>query len=823
MSYTNYDDVCSQLRDYGLLFEQPLRIGTPRSVRCRVEGGGKEKRGWYWLNEFQIEGNLVLVGSFGCFRGNESNKQKIKLGKLAKLDPAQAEALKRQIAEASKKADQERKRQIIHASRRASSMWSRLSVEGDSAYLLAKRVQGYGLRYTPKGTAVVPLLDTLGQVFGLQFLRTAAQAEMSKRPTKEYWPAGLAKQGHFHLIGKPPAGDEVVLVCEGYATGGTLHEATGLPVVVAFDANNIDPVCMALRKQWRTARLLVCADADSLGTCRDKECGARVTLADHPVDCPACGKPHRWTNAGESVARTTVVGQPAGLASWLAPMFADDDARRVAFLQRGTKLTDFNDLAAVESTLAVGEQVKAQLRAQGWLAVQKAAPAPPAPGGRGKALTIIHRVDDLLHRFAWVYGGKDAVFDRDEHKLVTAADVKGLCIRADVHKAWMEHPERQLVRLEAIGFDPTGMDRNVECNLWAGWPTLPQAGECGMLMDHLYYLCSEEKNAREVYEWVLNWLAFPLQNPGAKMRSTIVVHGGQGTGKNVIFEAVQDIYGEYGLVLDQNALADKHNDWASRKLFVIADEVVAGSDRFDIKNVLKGLITGKTLRINPKHMAARSESNHVNVVFLSNERMPVVLEEDDRRHCVIHTPRAKDEAYYIALAAEIDNGGVAALHDLLLSRDLAGFNEHSKPPYTESKERLISLARDNAAEFIDAVLDGDVGALKPLPVGGNPATPLAGLTQDWFEVYRTWCTRSGVKPTSLKQFVSIISERRRITTTRKGYRLGSGGITNPKSVITWGRRPDDRTAECDWLACQIEAMRNAMKDYQNLHSYGVSV
>ena len=809
MSASNYDDACGQLRDYGLLFEQPLRIGTPRSVRCRVEGGGKEKRGWYWLQEILIDNTPVIVGSFGCFRGNDSNTQKVKLGKITRMSSEQAAALKRQIAEASRAAERQREAEIERASRRATTAWDSLHIEGQSPYLASKQVQGHGLRYTKNGTAVVPLFTANGTINGLQFLRTAAQAEESHRPKKEFWPAGLGKKGCYHLIGAVPSGDQVVLVCEGYATGASLHEATGLPVVVAFDAGNIGEVCKALRKVWRMVRFLICADRDDLGTCRDQTCKARITLTDHPTDCPACGKPHRWTNAGESAARTAVLGLGAGRASWLAPVFADDDARRAKFLATGRKLTDYNDLACTEAQLVVGQQVTAHLRAIEWDQAPSAASPSPTSGGRGKAtkLQVIQSPSHLLSRFAYVYGSKGAIFDRQEHMLVSEVDVKNLCIRADVYKAWTEAADRDLVRVCDVGFDPTGKDSSVLCNLWAGWPTQPKPGKCDLLLEHLYYLCSAERNAREVYEWILNWVAYPLQHPGAKMRTTVVVHGGQGTGKNVFFEAVAAIYGEYAMVLDQNALADKHNDWASRKLFLIADEVVASSDRYDLKNQLKGLITGQVLRINPKHVGAHVERNHLNLVFLSNERMPVVLEEDDRRHCVVHTPRAKDEAYYIALASEIESGGIEALYHELLQRDLAGFDEHSKPPATESKRELIALARDTPVEFIDAVVNGD---LHPL------SHKMPGPTEDWFKAYQYWCGTVGAKPTSMKHFVSIIRERRGLRSERKGWRVAGGqAICNPKSVILFGWRPEEGSAEADQLAEQVEVMRNALNDYRN--------
>lgn len=67
--------------------------------------------------------------------------------------------------------------------------------------------------------------DAGGNIHGLQFLRTAAQAREGKRPEKEFWPEGLAKKGHFHLIGHQP--HWIVLIAEGYATAASLHAATG--------------------------------------------------------------------------------------------------------------------------------------------------------------------------------------------------------------------------------------------------------------------------------------------------------------------------------------------------------------------------------------------------------------------------------------------------------------------------------------------------------------------------------------------------------------------------------------------------------------------
>ena len=138
----------------------------------------------------------------------------------------------------------------------------------------------------------------------------------------------------------------------------------------------------------------------------------------------------------------------------------------------------------------------------------------------------------------------------------------------------------------------------------------------------------------------------------------------------------------YGRVVGQDQVEDKYNGWASRLLFLLADEVVARSDLYQVKNKLKSLITGDWIEINQKHVASYPERNHVNIVFMSNEPMPVVLEEDDRRHAVIWTPQKLDQAFYEKVFAEIDAGGVEALHDMLLSLPLEDFHPAMPPPDT---------------------------------------------------------------------------------------------------------------------------------------------
>jgi putative DNA primase/helicase len=767
----NYQDVLAQLHAVGLVVDT-LQIG--RMVRCRVEND-RERRGWYMLHELQTSsGDQLIVGSFGVWRGNDNGAQKIALRKTDVLTIEQHESLRRRLAEDRKRAAADRQREADRAAAKAASAWEKYSPTGESDYLAHKGVGAHGLRFTGGGSAVLPLLDVAGRIHGLQFLRTAAQAKQLKRPAKEFWPPGIIKKGHFHLLGTP---QHLVLIAEGYATAATLHEATGYPVAVAFDAGNLAPVAAALHKRYRSTKILICADDDVFTT----------------------------GNPGVTAASTAVLEVEG---AWIAPKFADDAARHAKHAANGHKLTDFNDLHALEGLHVVRTQVEARITELKWQA--PAAQRPYTNGGEGSdgKLKPIEFVQQLLQRFALVYAHSGAVFDRQEHVLLSLSDMRDACMRRDIHRTWAESPNRGIVRIREVGFDPSGDDPSITCNLYGGWPTTPQAGCCDKLLDLLRYMCSADSNGEALFKWVLKWIAYPIQHPGAKMKSTLVLHGPQGTGKNLFFEALMAIYGEYGDVIDQSAVEDKFNDWASRKLFMIADEVVARSDLYHVKNKLKALITGERIRINPKNFAAYWERNHLNLVFLSNESMPVVLEEDDRRHCVIWTPEKKPQLYYAAVMAEVRNGGIAALHDHLLHVDLTGFDNGAHPPLTAAKAELINLGVDSPLRFYDDLVAGEIAALEPMP----------GLAIDWFEAYRLWCQRTNHRAAPMPKFVNALARKRDVRSIRKRY-LRGGSDVGPHAFLFLGdlAQPAE-LSESKWLGnCYLDT-RAQLDDYRGTNA-----
>ena len=774
---SNYDDVLGQLTAAGLRVDY-LNIG--RLTRCKVEGD-REKRGWYHVHEMRLDnGDELIVGSYGVWQGTSNNAQKIELRK-AEISAEQRDALRKRLAEDRKRAEQARQAEADRAAERARKVWGACSEAGHCDYLDRKGVGAHGVRFSPDGALVIPMLDVAGKIHGLQVIRSTAQVKAAngRKLAKEFFPAGLAVKGHFHLIGMPQPGG-VLLLTEGYATGASLYEATGLPVAIAYSANNLAPVAEAMAKRYKRLRVLVCADDDKFST----------------------------GNPGITAASTAAL---AVGGEWVAPVFADEAARQAAFDTRGTKLTDFNDLHAAEGLHAVRTQVQARLTALNWQPAQKrAATATGGEGGDTAAkpshpLRPVETLDELLERFSLVYGQGGVVFDHQQHRLVALSDMRDICLQREVHRAWMEHPDRHIVSTENVGFDPACTDPAITCNLWAGWPHAPKKGKCEALLDLLRYMCNND----EMFRWVLCWMAYPLQHPGAKMRTTIVVHGPQGTGKNLLFETYMAIFGRHGRVIDQSAVEDKFNDWASRMLFVACDEVVARSDLYHIKNKLKAYITGDWIRINPKGMQAYDERNHMNMVFMSNEAMPVVLEEDDRRHAVIYTPEKLSPDFYAQVRAEVADGGSAALHDFLLHLDMGDFHTGTLPPLNKAKQTLIDLSMDSPERFMHAFQAGDVDGF---PAANKPALLLPATSQDLFDLYCEWCRRQGVRALSQPKFMHKLEHKFKATTDRK--RIGTGG--NPQRVINMPgghTKPDGRT-EADWLEERTSAFRASLRDFK---------
>lgn len=200
---------------------------------------GKNNR--YWLRKFEggyVFGDFVSGLNYYVFDQDESEYGKSELKKIKeKMKKAREEA----FIEQSK----------IHenAAITAKSIWEKAHKATEHPYS-EKKVQSYGLKEY-KDCLLVPLFDSEGKLWSLQFIT---------KDTKRFLSGGK-KKGCYFIIGSLENAEKV-FICEGYATGATIHECSKIPVVMAFDAGNLKSVIQSIREKYPQLKMTICADND---------------------------------------------------------------------------------------------------------------------------------------------------------------------------------------------------------------------------------------------------------------------------------------------------------------------------------------------------------------------------------------------------------------------------------------------------------------------------------------------------------------------------------------------------------------------------------
>lgn len=351
-----------------------------------------------------------------------------------------------------------------------------------------------------------------------------------------------------------------------------------------------------------------------------------------------------------------------------------------------------------------------------------------------------------LVRYVYIDGTKD-VWDYAKKRRIAEGAVK--MALGDAYSLWLNSPERRVVDMNHIVFDPTMThDPAVYINTFEGLPLEPanNLAACENLRWLIAFLCNHEENA---VDWLTRWLAYPLQHTGAKMDTAVLMHSIiEGSGKSLLFSVVMGmLYGQYSATVGQTQLEGNFNAWQSGKLWAVFEEVVSRDQRYNQVGKIKQLITGQTVRIESKFVNGWEEASHMNAVFLSNEIMPWPISDSDRRFLVMWPEEKLPADRQKAIKHELANGGVEALYGWLLSVDLGDFDPQTKPPVTPARERLVALSRASWQTFLHLWQAGELGR----GLWG------ACLSTDIYALFLEWCHRNKEHSMSQTKFSLFIS------------------------------------------------------------------
>jgi len=143
-------------------------------------------------------------------------------------------------------------------------------------------------------------------------------------------------------------------------------------------------------------------------------------------------------------------------------------------------------------------------------------------------------------------------------------------------------------------------------------------------------------NERERF---LNWLAGIMQTR-KKQLTAWVLKGEQGAGKNLFLECVlQPLLGKtQAIQVEDEQLRNPFNSYLKNVMLIAFNEVAHDNNsRNSIASKIKVIITESDMSINEKNVKQYRVENHVNCLFYSNNEIPLLVDDSDRRFNIITT------------------------------------------------------------------------------------------------------------------------------------------------------------------------------------------
>ena len=212
--------------------------------RFSTNGKPSNKNGWYVFYTDEPS-----AGVFGDWGKDFQSKWKADIGRPYTADEIKAYRLKMDFAKSFVEKAQAEKQ--IQAQQEVALLWASAKPVAFHPYLDRKWVKAHNIKQLGE-ELLIPMFENK-ELKSLQYI----QANGFKK-----FHAGGKTKGTYFTIGGKPSDDGILCICEGYATGASIYEATDYPVVITFTASNLLLVAQSMRKKFPKVRMVICADDD---------------------------------------------------------------------------------------------------------------------------------------------------------------------------------------------------------------------------------------------------------------------------------------------------------------------------------------------------------------------------------------------------------------------------------------------------------------------------------------------------------------------------------------------------------------------------------
>jgi putative DNA primase/helicase len=231
-------------------WKPPQNIPTGKTTRFATGDKGNDRNGWVY--PFSDGTGAV----FGCWRTGEVHIWQLKRDKP--LTKAELTELRRKAEQAKRLAEIEREQRHQQAAIEVAQIVKDAKpAPAKHGYLIRKQIQGHNLLIDSQNRLIVKIYDQNGQLVNIQ--------RISPDGTKRFH-AGARIKGCFSVVGNHAKdSSEPVIICEGVATGYSLHQHTGHFVVMALSASNLQPVAETWKQLRPMAQIILAGDNDLSG------------------------------------------------------------------------------------------------------------------------------------------------------------------------------------------------------------------------------------------------------------------------------------------------------------------------------------------------------------------------------------------------------------------------------------------------------------------------------------------------------------------------------------------------------------------------------
>ena len=379
------------------------------------------------------------------------------------------------------------------------------------------------------------------------------------------------------------------------------------------------------------------------------------------------------------------------------------------------------------------------------------------------------------------------------------------------YKKWIESSTRSEIDYEKLIFDPTrkiDIDPNY-INTFEGYSVnelLDQdqnrleyslvRSRCAGILKMIWCLCNGDL---DIQRWLLQWLAYPLQNEGQKAHSAVLMASHiQGSGKTTLFEKVMGgIYGKYHRVITSQELeSPQFNGWLNNAAFIFGEEIATNATKYNVTPYLNALITAKSVTINEKQRPQKQVPAYFNMAFASNENIPFPLHGEARRWFVIAPESKLNEQLSEQVYSEIAGNGLDAFYTYLLTVPLDDF-KHDKPPVTDAKRALMNASKRSIEVFIDEWL-----------IGETKYKCISCKAQQLYDSYKEWASSTLEHKYSYRKFTEDLKKIEGVTLLEK-QKWRHIKEQGQSLIVSIGDCPEGKTA-IEWYGeCVNEFDRGA--------------